>query len=143
MDLVAIRAGIGLVLAELDDVRVYDSIPEALAASGATALVVAAGEPYVTYSEAAGLVSKNEVRMRVVIVPPQQMGAGRILAEIDALLGCGSEAPRSIRTLLGSNISANGTACAVTAQTANVRTITINDFTNVVGELDLLIKARC
>lgn len=143
MNLQEIREGIGVLLDGIDGCSVYDSIVEGLSASGVTALVVAPGDPYVQYSEAAGLTNKNEVRMRVVVIPPQQSGARNIMNEIDALLSCGTTEPRSIRTTLGASISANGTACALSILTAQVRTVTINDFTNVVGEVDLKIMARC
>lgn len=143
MNLAEIRRGLADVLDRIDGCRVLASIPEGLAASGVTALVVAPGEPYVTYSDGSGLVNRNDVRMRVVIVPPQQAGAARIMDELDALMSCGTSEPRSIRTLLGEHISANGTACAVSVLSAGVRNLDINDIQCVVGELDLKILARC
>jgi hypothetical protein len=143
MDLAAIRQGIADVLDNIPGCRVYATIPEGLAASGTTALVIAPSDPYVTYSEAAGLANRNEVRMRIVVVPAQQAGATRVLDEIDALLSCGTSQPRSVRTLLGDNISAGGTACSVSALTASIRTVDINDVSHVVGEIDLRILARC
>ena len=143
MDLAAIRHGIATVLDQIPGCRVFSSIPEGLAASVTTALVIAPSDPYVLYSEGSGLVNRNEVSMRIVIVPPQQAGAGRVLDEIDALLSCGAEAPRSIRTLLGDHISAGGTACSVSARSASIRTVDINDVSHVVGEVDLKILARC
>lgn len=143
MNLADIRHGIAAVLDQIDGCRVFASIPEGLAASGSTALIVAPNEPYVTYSEGSGLVNRNEVGMRIVIVPAQQAGASRVLDEIDALLSCGTTEPRSIRTLLGNNISAGGTACSVSAISASVRQIDINDVSHLVGELDLKILARC
>jgi hypothetical protein len=143
VNLAAIRRGVATVLSGIDGVRIFDAIPEALAASGVTALVIAPGDTYVTYSEGAGLTNRNEVRLRVIVVPPQQAGAARIMAEIDELLSCGADMPRSIRTTLGGDISADGTACSVSTISADVRTITINEFSNVVGEVDLRIMARC
>lgn len=143
MNLAAIRTGVATLLGDIPGCRVYASIPEALTASGITALVVAPGEPYVTYSEGVGRVNSNDVRLRVVVVPPQQAGAGRIMDELDALLGCGDDSPRSIRSTLGADISADGTACALTILEGSVRTITINEFVSVVGEVDLKITARC
>ena len=143
MNLGAIRRGIANVLDQIDGCRVFAAIPDTLTASGVTALVIAPDDSYVTYSEAAGLVSRNDVRMRVLIIPAQQAGSVRVMDEIDALLSCGTGEPRSIRTLLGDNISADGTACSVSAQTATVRTMSINDITCVVGELSLKILARC
>lgn len=143
MNLQEIRQGIGLLLEDIEGCSVYDSIPEALKASGVTALVIAPGDPYVQYTEGAGRINENEVRMRVVVVPPQQSGARNIMDEIDALLSCGTTEPRSIRSTLGASVSANGTACALSILQAQVRTITINDFANVVGEVDLKILARC
>lgn len=143
MNLRAIRQGVGQVLSDIDGVRIFDTIPEALAASGLTALVIAPAETYVTYSEGVGRVNQNEVRLRVIVVPPQQAGAARIMDEIDALLSCGDAEPRSIRSALGSDISADGAACSVSTLSANVRTITINEFSNIVGEVDLRIMARC
>jgi hypothetical protein len=143
VNLSAIRRGIANVLDQIDGCRVFASIPDSLAASGVTALIVAPDDGYVTYSEAAGLTSRNDVRMRILIIPAQQAGSVRVLDEIDALLSCGPAEPRSIRTLLGDNISADGTACSVSAQTATVRTMSINDMTHVVGELSLRILARC
>lgn len=143
MNLQEIREGVAQVLSGISGVRVLPSIPEALAASGVTALVVAPGEPYVSYSEGAGRVNMNEVRLRLVVIPPQQQGAERMMGEIDDLLSCGATMPRSIRTKLGSDISANGTACAVSTLEAAVRTITINDVSHVVAEVDIKILARC
>lgn len=142
MDLQAIRAGVAEVLSDIPDVRVVPTIPEALAASGVTTLVVDAGDPYVSYSEGTGRVNKNTVNMRVVVVPPQ--AEGRIVfSEIDALLSCGTGQLRSIRNVVGENISAAGTACATSVQAARVRTITINTQVFVVGEVDIEITARC
>ena len=143
MDLAEIRQGVATLLEQIDGCRVFVSIPEALAASGITALVVAAGEPYVVYTEGAGRVNQNDINLRVVVVPPQQSGARNILAEIDALLSCGADQLRSIRTTLGTDISASGTACALSTLQAQIRTISINDMTAVVGEVELLVKARC
>lgn len=143
MNLAAIRQGIATVLDRIDGCRVFAAIPDSLAASGVTALVIAPDDSYVTYSEAAGLTNRNDVRMRILIVPAQQAGSARVMDEIDALLSCGPTEPRSIRTLLGDNISADGTACSVSAQTAMVRTMTINDMECVVGEISLRILARC
>jgi len=143
VNLAAIRRGIASVLDQIDGCRVFATIPDSLAASGVTALVIAPDDSYVTYSEGAGMANRNDVRMRVLIVPPQQAGSQRVMDEIDALLSCGPAEPRSIRTLLGDNISADGTACSVSAQSATVRTMTINDVACVVGELSLRILARC
>lgn len=143
MNLGAIRRGIAEVLDRLDGCRVFASIPDGIAASGVTALVVGPDEPYVAYAEGAGLVNRNEIRMRVVIIPPQQAGPQRILDEIDAFLSCGPDEPRSIRTVIGDNISAGGTACSVSALDGVIRTISINDLDCVVGEVSLRILARC
>lgn len=143
MNLRDIREGVAQVLSGISGVRILSSIPEALAASGVTALVIAPADPYVTYSEGAGRTNQNEIGLRLVVVPPQQQGAERIMAEIDDLLSCGAAMPRSIRTTLGKDISANGTACAVSTLSASVRTITINDVSHVVGEVDIKILARC
>lgn len=143
MNLRDIREGVAEVLSAIPGVRVLSSIPEALAASGVTAIVVAPGDTYVTYAEGSGRVNQNEVRLRLVVVPPQQQGAERIMAEIDDLLSCGAAMHRSIRTTLGKDISAAGTACAVSTLQASIRTITINDISHVVAEVDLKILARC
>lgn len=143
MDLAAIRRGVAEVLDRIDGCRVFATIPDGLAASGVTALVIGPDDSYVTYSEGAGLVNRNEIRMRIIVVPPQQAGPTRILDEIDALLSCGPQQPRSIRTTLGTDISANGTACSVSTLDAAIRTIDINDLTCVVAEVSIRILARC
>ena len=143
MNLREIREGVAGLLDEIEGCNVYASIPEALAASGVTALVVAPGDPYVQYTEGSGRINENEIRMRVVVIPPQQSGARNIMDEIDDLLSCGTSEPRSIRSTLGASVSANGTACALSILQAQVRTITINEFANVVGEVELKIMARC
>lgn len=140
MNLTDIRHRLGDILDGIAGVRVYRSVPEALNASGVTAVVIAAGEPYVTYAEGAGRTSTHEVRLRVVAIPAQQAGAERVMSELDELLGCG---PRSIRDIVAGDLSIGGTACSVSTLTASVRTIVANDLSNVVAELELTIKARC
>lgn len=144
MNVAQIRRGIaGVIDGAVSGCRTYDALPEALSASGHTAVVVAAGEPYVEYTQATrGVSTRHTVNMRVVIIPPQQSGADRILDEIDALLSCGTDSPRSIRNAIAGDLSAEGTACAVKVLRARIRTITVNDFANVVGEVELEITAR-
>lgn len=143
MNVAGIRRGLAAVLDQIPGCRVVDGLPESLPASGQTYLVITPGQPYVTYSEGSGRVNQNEIRMTVVAVPPQQSGASRVLDELDALLSCGTAAPRSIRTLLGDFLSLEGTACSVSTQSASIRQMTINDMTSVVAEVELLIMARC
>jgi hypothetical protein len=141
--LAEIRRGVAAVVDTVPGCRTYPTVPEGLAASGVTAVVVAHGEPYVTYTQATrGVSTQHEIRLRLVIIPPQASGAERILDEIDALLSCGVDADRSLRNALAADISADGTACAVSTVAARVRTITINDFAYVVGELELNATAR-
>lgn len=144
MDLGEIRQGVGQVIDGVDGLNVYPSIPKALAASGVTAVVVAPGEPYVTYTEGAGRINQNEIRLRLIIVPPQASGAEAVQAELDELLSCGTGQARALRTVLGSDISAGGTACALSVLQASVRPMEVDGkFIGVSGEMDLLIKARC
>lgn len=143
MNLSDIRRGLAAVLDEIPGCRVLDGIPESLPASGRTHLVLSPGSPYVSYSEGSGRVNSNEVRMTVVVIPPQQSGPSRVLEELDALLSCGALAPRSIRTLLGDRLSLEGAACSVSTLSADIRQIAINDMTSVVAEVELLIMARC
>lgn len=141
-----IRSGLKAVLDDIDGLRVYESIPKALSASGVTPVVIAPRDPYVRYSEAAGLTSRNEVGVRLIIVPPQASGAEAVQAELDELFSCGTGQPRSLRTLLGTaqGISAGGTACAVHVLQASVRPIEIDGkIIGVCGEMDLMIEARC
>lgn len=140
MNLLEIRHRVGDMLDGISGVRVFRSVPEALNASGVTAVVIAAGEPYVTYSEGAGRTSTHEVRLRLVLIPAQQAGAERVMAELDDLLGCG---PRSIRQAIAADISAGGTVSAISTLSASIRNLTASDLTNVVAELDIRILARC
>lgn len=140
MNLTDIRHRLGDTLDTIAGVRVHRSVPEALAASGVTAVVIAAGEPYVTFAEGAGRTSTHEVRLRLVVIPVQQAGAERVQAELDDLLGCG---PRSIRDTVAADLSLGGTVCSASVTQAAVRTMTANDLSHVVAELDIKILARC
>lgn len=142
MRLAAIRAGLASVLDEVPGVRVFQDVPEAMPASGATAVVIVADSPYVTYAEGAGRVQQNEVRVRLVIVPAGQAGSARVLDEIDDLLSTGTDSPRSLRDLLQAHLSVDGTACSVSMRSASIRQVQVNELSMVVGEADLLIVAR-
>lgn len=145
MKLADIRTGLATVLRNnITGVLVADQWPDAFASSASTWLIVLPGDPYVTYfNPSRGMSSLDVVAMRVVVLPLQGAGPEQVQDEIDALLSCGSAAPRSIRTALASDLSALGTACSVVAQTAAVRTYQINGNEVTGAEVALQIQARC
>ena len=71
------------------------------------------------------------------------MGAERVQTVLDGFLSCGTSEARSIRSKLGENISANGTACAVSVQEAVIRTYRIGALDVTGAEVQVQVTARC
>lgn len=145
MNLGEIRQGIADVLSDLPDVRVealLPNSPDSLLGSNPL-IVIQPGEPYVRYSEGSGRVNKNEVMFRIICLPLPGMGAERVQTVLDGFLSCGTSEARSIRSKLGENISANGTACAVSVQEAVIRTYRIGALDVTGAEVQVQVTARC
>jgi len=140
-----IRNGLQATLADLPDVRVEAFLPDnPESLLGANPLIVIQpDEPYVTYTEGSGRVNQNEIRFRLLCLPSPQMGAVRVQKVLDELLSCGTSEARSLRTKLGSDISANGTACAVSVLQASIRRFPIGPLEITGAEVQIMVKARC
>ena len=144
MKLADVRVGVADVLrANVGQVQVAHQWPDAMAVSSATWLVVLPGDPYVTYSNGSGFAGRNTIRLRVVVLPLQAQGADRVQTELDDLLSCGADAPRSIRSALATDLSLGGTSCSVTVVDAAMRAYPIDGREITGAEVALTVEARC
>lgn len=139
-----VRVGVAEVLrANIDQVQVAHQWPDAMAASSSTWLVVVPGDPYVVYSNGQGFAGRNTVRLRVVALPMQARGPELVQDELDDLLGCCADSPRSIRSALATDLSLGGTACSVTVGDASVRLYDIGGQEMTGAEVALTVETRC
>jgi hypothetical protein len=143
VNLAAIRQGIADKLSEIADVRVLAALPDQPQWGVQPMVIVLPDDPYVTYTEGSGRVNQNEVRIRLVVLPMPSAGAVRVQQQIDDLLSCGTTEPRSIRSKLGEDVSAGGTACALSVLSASVRVFPIAGQDVTGAEINLKIMARC
>lgn len=143
MNLGEIRQAIADKLADIADVRPLALLPNTPQWGTQTMIVVQPDDPYVTYTEGAGRVNQNVVMFRLICLPLPGKGAERVQAELDELLSCGSTEPRSIRTVLGADVSAGGTACALSILSASIRTYRIGESDVTGAEVQVKVLARC
>lgn len=142
MDLKAIRTALADILNEIPGVRAYDKVPDVATLGQSETIIVQPDSPYVRYQPVNGMTNQNQVGIVLRIIP-HQSSARSAQDRVDELLSCGSDQPRSIRTKLGSNISAGGTACQVVPDYADeaVETIAGDQFWCM--DFHIQVLARC
>ena len=143
MDITAIRQGIADTFATVPGVRVFDTIPDGLPVGQFDAIVVQPDPgTYITYSAVNGLTNMNQVFLLVTIIV-QSTDWRTAQNRIDQLLSCGTDQPRSLRTALGGNLSAGGTACQVIPRSAAVTQLDIAGTQHWAADLSIEVQARC
>lgn len=143
MNLGEIRQAIADKLSDIADVRPLAVLPNTPQWGTQTMIIVQADDPYVTYTEGSGRVNQNEIMFRLICLPLQSKGAERVQAELDELLSCGTAETRSIRTVLGADVSAGGTACALSILSASIRTYRFGEVEATGAEVSVKVLARC